>query len=443
MHNPKSDPRHYANWYLRHVTLKLDGQSRMRLVREQDAGDLSRPGHQSLQVPFHDNEKRMEIRRITKEAFGLSFVVDPTNLGKFRIRLSSRPPDSELEERGIHAAAIAFHNEAQLIDDASDGIKAFTGILTEVIAGDPKILLIDEPEAFLHPALAHKLGNELARAAAGSDKRLFISTHSPSFVMGCIQSGSPVNIVRFTYRNRAATARILPSEDILSLMRNPLLRSTGVLGALFYESVIVTESDTDRAFYEEINERLLRYKPEWGTPNCLFLNAQNKQTVQTIIRPLRQLGIPAAAIVDVDVLKEGGKPWKALIDAVGVPELSQGALSTHRAAILRALDASGKDMKRDGGISILEGTEKESAESLLATLAEHGLFVVPGGELESWLKNLGVTGHGPNWLIAAFEAMGEDATSSSYVMPTESDVWRFMAGLRKWLLLPTRRGIPS
>jgi hypothetical protein len=38
-----------------------------------------------------------------------------------------------------------------------DGIKAFTGIVTAVIAGDPRILLVDEPEAFLHPALAFKL----------------------------------------------------------------------------------------------------------------------------------------------------------------------------------------------------------------------------------------------------------------------------------------------
>jgi hypothetical protein len=92
----------------------------------------------------------------------------------------------------------------------------------------------------------------------------------------------------------------------LELMRNPLLRSTGVLNGLFYEHVIVTESDADRAFYQEINERLLRFRPEWGVPNCLFLNSQGKHTLQTIMRPLRKLGIPAAGIVDVDVLKDTG-----------------------------------------------------------------------------------------------------------------------------------------
>jgi AAA15 family ATPase/GTPase len=47
-----------------------------------------------------------------------------------------------------------------LISDASDGVKAFIGILSELIAGDPKVILVDEPEAFLHPSLATTLGNE-------------------------------------------------------------------------------------------------------------------------------------------------------------------------------------------------------------------------------------------------------------------------------------------
>ena len=112
--------------------------------------------------------------------------------------------------------------------------------------------------------------------------------------MGCLQSGVPVTIVRLTYHLDVPTARLLEASEIVRLMRNPLLRSTGVLNALFYESVVVTEADTDRAFYQEINERLQVGKPTWGIPNCLFLNAQNKQTIPTIVGPLRNLGIAAA-----------------------------------------------------------------------------------------------------------------------------------------------------
>jgi len=441
--NPDSNRQGYCQWFLTHNTLILDGRNRINLVIQQSAGDLQQAPQSSFQVLFRDDAKRHEVRRIVAEAFGTYFVLDPTLLGQFRIRLSTRPPVNDIEECGIHHEAIQFHTEAQLIDVASDGVKAFTGIVTEVMAGDPKVILIDEPEAFLHPSLASKLGYEVSRAAMSTDKRVFVSTHSPTFVMGCIQSGAPVNIIRLTYRDNVATARVLPSNEILELMRNPLLRSTGVLSGLFYEFVVVTESDADRAFYQEINERLLRFKPEWGIPNCLFINAQNKQTIQTIIRPLRHLGIPAAGIVDIDVLKDGGTTWSNLLTSANAPHLSHAAFATCRTAIKNAMDATGMDMKRNGGVSILPKPEEEAARNLLSQLSEYGIFTVPGGELESWVKSLGATGHGPSWLINVFEKMGEDQDSAAYLKPTADDVWAFISQVKAWLVDSNRKGIPA
>jgi ABC-type cobalamin/Fe3+-siderophores transport system ATPase subunit len=441
--NPNSNTSAFCQWFLQHSTLILNGANRINLVNQQGVGDLQQAPQSSFQVLFREDSKRHEVRRIVHEAFDSYFVIDPTNLSQLRIRLSQRAPKNEIEERGIHSEAVEFHSRAQLIDLASDGVKAFTGIITEVIAGDPRILLIDEPEAFLHPSLASKLGYEVSQAALSADKRVFVSTHSPSFVMGCIQSGAPVNIVRLTYRAGTATARVLPSDEILELMRNPLLRSTGVLSGLFYEFVVVTESDADRAFYQEVNERLLRFKPEWGIPNCLFINAQNKQTVQTILRPLRKLGIPAAGIVDVDVLKDGGTTWTSLLSSANIPDISHGSLATMRASVKQALDATGRNMKRDGGISILNDSEHEAAKNLLSQLEDYGVFVISGGELESWLTYLGASGHGPSWLISIFERMGDDPTSANYLKPSDNDVWKFMHQLKQWLINPSRKGIPA
>jgi len=439
---PTSNVSAFCQWYLRHLTLMLDGSSRIGLVGQQGAGDLQRPPESSFQVLFRDDAKRHEVRRIVFDAFSRHFVLDPTHLGQLRIRLSDRAPRDDMEERGIHADAVRFHASAQVIDEASDGVKAFTGIITEVMAGDPNVVLVDEPEAFLHPSLASKLAQEVARAALSADKRVFASTHSPQFVMGCIQSGAPVNIIRLTYRGGVATARILPSDEILELMRHPLLRSTGLLSGLFYEFVVITESDADRAFYQEVNERLLQFKPEWGIPNCLFLNAQNKQTVQTLLRPLRKLGIPAVGVVDVDVLKEGGANWTNLLSSADVPELSHGSFAALRAAVKNAMDTTGNNMKRDGGLAILSGADRQAAEDLLNQLRQYGIFVVPGGELESWMKGLGATRHGPVWLIDVFERMGEDPSNANYVRPNAGDVWAFVRDIRSWLVDPGRKGIP-
>jgi len=182
--NPSANVAAFCAWFLTYNTLMLDGRSRISLVNQQVAGDLQQAPQSSLQVLFRDDAKRREVRRIVEEAFGSYYVIDPTSLGQLRIRLSERPPSSDIEERGIHEEAVLFHAKAQLIDVASDGVKAFTGMITEIMAGDPRVVLIDEPEAFLHPSLASKLGYEVSRAALSADKRVFVSTHSPAFVMG-------------------------------------------------------------------------------------------------------------------------------------------------------------------------------------------------------------------------------------------------------------------
>ncbi len=441
--NPNAQPTHTCSWYLSYNTLILNGSNRINLINEQAGGNLQQPAHTSFQLLFRDDSKREEARRIIHEAFGQYLVIDPTNLGKLNLRLSARAPNDEREERGIHAEAVEFHSNAMPIAQASDGVKAFAGMITEMIAGDPSVLLIDEPEAFLHPSLSFKLGKEVSGIMSESDKRLFVSTHSPNFVMGCIQSGAPVNIVRLTYRDSVPTARILPNQDILKLMRNPLLRSAGVLSGLFYEFVIVTEADADRAFYQEINDRLLKHSEGRGIPNCLFLHAQNKQTVKTIIKPLRELGIPVAGIVDIDVLKDGGNVWSGFLESGSIPELEKQPLATLRQALKEKFRQSGRNMKRDGGITILADDDQEALQNLFSKLADYGLFVVPNGELESWLKDLEATGHGPDWLVEVFEKMGEDPCSDNYLMPNEGDVWSFVDGISEWFFNPRRRGIPK
>lgn len=441
--NPNGNPEQFCKWYLASETLMLDGKGRIDLVGEQPGGDLQKSPQSSFQVLFREDDARLEVRRIIKDAFAKYFVLDATNLGKLRIKLSDDAPSNHLEERGIHEEAVEFHAEALSIEDASDGVKAFVGMVTEIIAGDPNILLVDEPEAFLHPSLSYNLGREIAQASSTKHKRIFASTHSPDFVMGCIRSGTPVNIVRLTYQNDLATARILANDEILRLMRNPLLRSTGVLSGLFYKYVIVTESDADRAFYEEVNERLLRYKPEWAIPNCLFLNAQNKQTVKVILEPLREMGIPAAGIVDIDVVKDGGSVWTSFLRSGSVPDISHQSFSQLRVAVKDKLRDADGNMKRDGGISLLNDSDKEAANNLFNQLDEYGLFVVRGGELESWLSHLGAGGHGPNWLIDVFDEMGEDPDSASYVKPSDDGVWQFMGVVKNWLTNSERKGIPE
>lgn len=432
-----------GQWFLQFRTRLLDGQSRMGLASDQSFGDLQQPPQSSFQQIFRDDDLRTKLRETVFQAFGLHLVFDPTQAGMIRLRLSSVPPSSLEEEQSLTQQAAKFHAGAVLISQASDGVKAFCGILTEVLAGSPDILLLDEPEAFLHPALSFQLGQEIARDLQSANKRLFVSTHSPQFLMGCVSSGVAVNVVRLTYRDGAATARLLPSEELATIMRNPLLRSAGVLSALFFENVVMTEGDTDRAFYQEINERLLQFAPDRAIPNCLFINGNGKDAIPVIAEPLRRLGIPVATIYDVDFVKDGGAPSTKRLNAAGIPTGLQASLNSARSAVKSYLESANSSYKRSGGITLLSGEELATAEAYLSQLAEFGLFVVPGGEVESWLRSLGITGHAAAWLIPMFERMGDDPTAESYVKPEDGDAWQFVNRIRDWLLLPTRKGMPA
>jgi len=260
--------------------------------------------------------------------------------------------------------------------------------------------------------------------------------------MGCVLGGSPATIIRLTYQPGSATARVLPSHELTSLMRNPLLRSAGVLSGVFYSGVVVTEADTDRSFYQEINERLRETSKDDGIQACLFLNAQNKQTVHVIIRPLRALGIPAAAIVDFDIFNDGGSNWRNFLEAGGVPEIERHALSQSRALIEQRISALGGDMKK-GGVNLLAAGDREAAVNVISRLGEYGLFVVPHGELESWLATLGVKGPKDRWLPTIFERMGSDPSANDYLRPSANDVWHFVRQIKTWITDPQRKGMPA
>lgn len=432
----------FIRHYVRMFVSRFGGKERFQLVQNRDNGDLKTHPNNSLTGLFQNDAKRKEVRDLIYEAFKKYFVIDPTSMRNLEVRLADVEPPSSAIERGWTEESVKFHKAAKHIDDFSDGVAAFTGLVMTVIAGEETIMLVDEPEAFLHPSLANLLGNKLSTLMSNRSGNLFVSTHSPFFVMGCLQAGKNLNIVRLTYDEATTpTARLLSPEKVIELFKNPLLRSTGVIQALFYSTVVIGESDTDRAFYNEVNERLLAQQTPEGLPSSLFLNAQNKQTVWDILRPLRDMGIPAVGIVDIDFIKEGGGVFTKALSAIHIPTALHESLNIMRGKLKAAFESTGKEMKRDGGIYLLQGEHRALAEKLFNDLAEYGLFVVPGGELESWLKTLKCNGHGPMWLTQVFGRMGSDPLATDYVKPTTGDVWDFIRSVQSWVTNPKRKGI--
>ena len=270
-------------------------------------------------------------------------------------------------------------------------------------------------------------------------KQVFAATHSPQFLFGAIQSGVQVNIVRLTYSNEQATARLLPNEVVKKLMKDPLLRSSNVLAGLFHDSVVVTEADSDRAFYQEINYRLLDENDSRGIDNPLFINCNGKDQLHRIVEPLRALGVPTAAIADIDVLNQGGAAWTNHLTAYRVPAQQHQPLGTQRSDVWNTLSKSGDPKKK--GLSALGNVEKEAAENLFLQLSQYGFFVVPVGEIEQWLASLNVSRSKHVWLKEIFDAMGDNPEEPTYQKPDDDPVWGFIGEIGSWLKSPNRKGI--
>jgi len=430
----RRESRWVSSQFLRFFLIRLDGRTRFDLTDDRPKGDLLGSSDNILMHLFKNDKDRARVRDIVFDAFGVYFTIEQLSFADLRIRLSQVTPDDN--EQHWNDAARKFHGDALHIKDASDGVQAFVGIVCAVLSGDYRAILIDEPEAFLHPPLARKLGYQLtSNLKAGGT--LMASTHSPDFLMGCLQASSNVRVVRLEYSNGKSKGRIIDSDALTAFFKAPLLRSANVMSALFHDGVIVTESDNDRAFYAEIYYRLA--EREKGYPAILFVNAQNKQTIRDIIGPLRQFGVPAAAIVDLDILKDGGSNWTQWMNAAAVPQASHVGLGQQRATISKIFADNEIDMN-DGGISKLTKNDNAAASDLIDQMERYGIFPVRTGEVESWLSDLGIRSKKAAWTVAMLDRMGSDPSDAKYVKPAEGDVWDFMRKIVEWVRNPQRKG---
>ena len=434
----KQKNKHWvSSQFLRFFLIRLDGRTRFDLTNDKPTGDLLAPPQNTLAHLFQDDDLRKEVRNVVHDAFNVYFVIDPLHGGQLRIRLL--PTEPKHDEQSLNKEAREFHRQATHIKEGSDGVQAFVGLLTAVRSGDYRAILIDEPEAFLHPPLARKLGYELAstitRRGSGS---LMASTHSPDFLIGCLQASQNVRVVRLEYSNGKSKGQIVNSAALSKFFKTPLMRSANVISALFHDGVVVTESDNDRAFYSEIYYRLAEH--EKGYPSVLFVNAQNKQTIRDIVGPLRAFGVPAAAIVDIDILKDGGTNWTGWLQAAQVPNALHGGLGQVRGDLKKRFEDARIEMKTAGGVDALNNGDKNAANEFFDTLGQYGVFVARKGELECWLKELNVPGKKTDWTIAMLEKLGADPKDASYVHPARGDVWDFMRSILGWIKNTARKG---
>ena len=334
-------------------------------------------------------------------------------------------------------AILKILEKLDLLHLQGDGMRSFVGVLLNAFISSHSILLIDEPEAFLHPPQARLMRKMIARDLPPG-RQLFITTHSGDFLKGLLDASKDnLKIIRIQRQETLNKVSVLDSTGIKSIWSDSLLRHSNVLDGLFHSKVIICESDSDCRFYSAI---LLAIHEDNSSisPDFLFIHCGGKHRMPTVIKSLRKLDVDVRVIADFDVLNDknplrpiyeelGGtwtvieNDWKIVkysIDKMR-PEMEKDDLKANIIAILDTCErivpkgkvseieatlrkaSAWSKAKEVGKLFVPSGDPTQAYERVQTELREKRLHIVEVGQLESFCRS--VRNHGPKWVNDVME----------------------------------------
>jgi hypothetical protein len=172
-------------------------------------------------------------------------AVSPYNKNSVEIKIWTLDPATEREDL------------AYPLSHCGTGVSQVLAILYVVITSqEPRIIIIDEPQSFLHPGAAKKLIEILKEFP---QHQYFIATHSPA----TITAANPSTIVKLRHEDGETKALVMKSENIKE--QRDLLSELGVsLSDVFgADSILWVEGPTEELCFPMILEKIAK-KPQRG-----------------------------------------------------------------------------------------------------------------------------------------------------------------------------------
>ncbi|KAB1117405.1 AAA family ATPase [Micromonospora aurantiaca (nom. illeg.)] len=420
---------HLANY----LTFSADVDSRAGIVGGQvSSGYMDDIPSSPVAFLYYDGDLEQKFSKICESAFGMPITLQRLSSSS-SLRLGV--PDAEVPPVNRPTKAYADAERAlPALGEQGHGMRSFMGLALTMLVQNYFVITVDEPEAFLHPPQRRALGRLLSELATNSGSQLFIATHDTDFLWGLLDGPAEVTVVRLTRDGDVNHAKQIDAEQAKSLWTDPLLRYSRIFDGLFYNRVVVAESDSDCRFFGAVVDYLVDERGV-ARPDVLFVPAGGKDRIHVAVSALRSVGVDVVAAVDFDMFRDE-QGFKRLVEACGGTweEFAQlrtrfaGPISAKRVAkpisgLRKKLDSilpgdeadldretskavtalfsfkDGWEEAKDTGLeSVPHGDAYLSCELLLSKLTEIGVFVSPNGELESFVK--GVGGHGPKWVNA-------------------------------------------
>lgn len=388
-----------------------------------------------IHMLFLSDDLESKISDYFHQAFGEDLIVYKLGGNEIPLLVGERLVPKEGEHYLSSSYCKRLLDSTVPLKDQGDGMRSFASVILYLLAPiTPSILMLDEPEAFLHPPQAKLLGELIAKERT-AQTQLFIATHSPDVLNGLL-SIAPENlhVLRMQRKGEINHIKELDKERAKAISSDPLMKYSSVMSGVFHERVIICESDSDCMFYNS----LLDIPEVHGDqqPDVLFVHANGKHRMPTLAKALTELDVSVDIIADIDILKDEkvikkiietlGGNWseieprlkvvrsyiensKTFLDASKVIEAIQGALETVEPqgefpkskrseinSILKKASSPWDSIKEAGEAAIPKGEATRQFRKLKTLCKEIGLWVVPVGELEGFCKSVG--GKGPAWV---------------------------------------------
>ena len=350
-------------------------------------------------------DKLDELYKNTRTLFGKELLLDNTG-AQFGRDLVFRVggADDNLKLKG--------GDELQnypLLEDDGDGIKDYTAVFLTANAENKNVILIDEPETFLHLPMLPSLGHMLFQCTESRQKQIFISTHSSRLVEEILKNASPedVNVIRLTRETNDGEFSVLDQSVLQRFTENHIISASGAIEGLFAKHVYIVESEADKIFYS------LLYNLTNANPldEALFVSAvSGKDTIRRFADLYESLGVKYDIITDFDFISSSSnnrqnssliRPFLKKDNSIAPDKLDEFMQLEQRLK-----DNSNINMK-NGGLDTVPKNERNLVGELLEALRRNHVKVLPSGELESSLTDVGVeyTTNKNAWLKNALEKL--------------------------------------
>lgn len=371
---------------------------------------------QSLHV---NTAARESLNKEIGKAFGKGIGLDHTSKSLF-LRVTETPSQSA---PAMYPDSASQHRR---IDDEGDGLRSYVAICLALLVGYRPLCLIDEPESCLHPPQAFSLGNFVGKHATEGNRTVVIATHSSQFLRGIVESGCAVTIVRLTRKSGEFTAHSVEHNVLKDAVSRPSIAADEIFDGLFADGVIIVEAHNDRMIYQAA---LLAASQDFHV-DVQFVTVEGTGGIAPAANFYRVLRIPCVVIADLDVIVESPTSVRNLLEGIGVPaeeldDLLKLVAELHdelrampptmtaeeAVAEFKKIETDGISWSDEGDFRFVdrlrelarrversrrikkgaEGFEdvqfKERLVTVIDACKKRGLFLVPVGDLENWMKD--------------------------------------------------------